>query len=263
VPAPVPASPNLARHPDRPVVVAHRGASAYAPENTLASYREALARGAVVGETDVHVAADGHVVVMHDPTLDRTTNQKGPIAELGWDAIRTADAGSWFGTGFAGEPVPDLGALLDLTRGRMVLCVELKAGAGVVERVRAAIDERAMRGDVIVFSFNPDFVRDSRAAMTDVPALLLASPSGEPRAYTGEEVALALSVGANAIGFSHRLGSAELVAGAHAAGLPVFVWTVDEEADVAKVRAWGVDGIISNAPDRVDDWLGPRVTPAA
>lgn len=251
VPPPTPAWQIVARHPEVPAVVAHRGASEVAPENTLAAYREALARGALAAETDVHLSADGHVVVIHDATLRRTTGAEGAVAETEWEAIRALDAGSWFGDAFAGEPVPELGELLDLVRGRMVLCVEIKAGTGIVEAVRRHVDARGMRPEVIVFSFDARAVREAKATMPDVPAVFLARPAGEPPTYGTAAVDAARATGADAVGFAHRFLGAEAVDAAHAAGLPVFTWTVNAAEDLDRVRALGVDVVISDAPDRV------------
>lgn len=252
---PAPARALVARHPDGPWVVAHRGASAYAPENTLASYREALARGAVAAETDVHLSLDRHVVVMHDPTPARTTGAPGAIAELPWDALRGLDAGAWFDGAFAGEPVPELGELLDLTRGRLVLCIEIKAGDGIVEAVRERVDARGMRGDVVVFSFDAAAVTGAKAAMPDVPAVWLARRPGQGAPYAPAVVDEARALGVDAVGFDHRALSAEVVAAAHAAGLPVFTWTVNAEADARRVATMGVDVLIGDAPDRVAGWV--------
>lgn len=258
VPPTPPAWALAAHHHGAPLVVAHRGASAFAPENTLASYREALARGALAAETDVHLSADGRVVVMHDPTVERTTGVPGAVAEMTWDALRALDAGAWFGSAFAGEPVPELGEVLDLVRGRMVLCVEIKAGAGVVEAVRAEVDARAMRPDVVVFSFDPAAVAAAKAAMPDVPAVLLIRRQDTP-GVDDAVLAQARALRADAVGFDHRALTPSLVEVAHAAGLPVFSWVVNDAADLERVVAWGVDVVISDAPDRVAGWLAAAV----
>ena len=249
-----PASPAwqlLARHADTPVVVAHRGGAAHAPENTLAAYREAIASGALLAETDVHMSADGVPVVIHDPTTDRTTGTTGVVAERYWEELEGLDAGSWFSPAFAGERLPTLGDLLDLTHGKLVLCIEIKAGLGVVEAVTREVDARGMRGEVIVFSFDKSALLGIHAAMPDVPTLLLSASTGAPPRYEASTVTHAVEVGANTIGFSQRLVTPDLVRSAQAAGLPVFIWTVNKPEDVARIRLLGVDGIISDDPPGV------------
>jgi len=244
------------RHPDRPLVVAHRGASGQAPENTLAAYRLALAQGARAAETDVFLTADGHVVALHDRTLDRTTDGTGAVADHTLAQLRSLDAGSWFDPGFAGEGVPTLGELLDLTRDAAVLCVEIKAGDGIVAAIAEQLDARAMRDQVVIFSFDADAVGQAGVVLPDVPSLLLASRSGSPRIYDPGVIDQALLLAADALGFNHQALTQSLVDGAHAAGLAVFTYTVNKQADLMRVRELGVDGVITDWPERVADWLG-------
>lgn len=231
------------------MIVAHRGAPAHAPENTLGSYRAAMAAGAVIAETDVHMTGDGHVVVIHDATTDRTTGVAGRVAAMSWEQLTALDAGQ-------GERLPELGELLDLLRGNMQLCLELKAGVGLVPAVVERIDARGMRGDIIIFTFDPVLFAEARAAMPDVPALYLTRPFGET--YTVQNVADAVALSASAIGFSHRFLPREIVDAAHVAGLPVFTWTVNTPEDALRMREWGVDGIITDDPAMVRATLSPR-----
>lgn len=252
-----PARALVARHADHPRVVAHRGASAYAPENTLASYREAIARGATAAETDVHLSADRQVVVMHDPTAQRTTGYAGKLADLPWEVLRGLDAGSWYGASFGSERVPELGDLLDLTRGRLVLCVEIKEGAGIVEAVRDRVDARAMRPEVVIFSFDAAAVTAAKAQMPDVPAVWLAARARDGSPYGVDVVEQARSLGVEAVGFDHRQLGAEVVTAAHAAGLVVFSWTVNTQADAARLVGYGADVLIGDAPDQLAAWVRP------
>lgn len=252
----------LSRHPEGAVVVAHRGGAAHAPENTLVAYKQAIAAGARLAETDIHMSADGVPVVIHDPTTERTTGVKGAVAEMTWAELSKLDAGAWFGARFAGERLPQLGELLDVTHGKLTLCIEIKQGAGVVEAVTREVDARGMRGEVVVFSFDAEALRGIRASMPGVATLLLSSSSGSPPRYGPETVARAVELGVEAIGFSYRLVTPELVVAAHEAGLAVFVWTVNKPADAAAVRALGVDGVITDAPAEAVGWLrGEAVAP--
>ena len=134
-------------------VIAHRGFSGRAPENTLAAISEAIAIGADMAEIDVTLTADDRVVVIHDETLDRTTNGAGRVADHGFDEIRNLDAGSWFAPQFAGEKVPTLEEILDTVKGRILLNVEIKSeavGRGISDKVAAAIRHRGMADQVIV-----------------------------------------------------------------------------------------------------------------
>lgn len=243
------------RHSGDPVVVAHRGASAYAPENTLAAYRKAIELGAKAAETDVHMTLDGRVAVMHDTSTNRTAGVSHIIAETPWSDLQQLDVGTWFSPEFAGERFPDLGQLLDVTRGRMVLIVEIKAGAGIVEGVRAAVDARGMRPEVVIFSFDAAAIADARGAMPDVPAVYLLKPKGER--YTEADVATAAATGASAVGFAFSRLDPSTIQAAHAAGYPVFVWTVNDPEKALELRSQGVDAIISDAPDIIEAALHP------
>lgn len=245
----------VSQHPGNPSVVAHRGASAYAPENTLAAYRKAIDLGAKAAETDVHMTLDGRVAVMHDATTHRTTGVPRVIAETLWSELQELDVGTWFGGDFAGERLPDLGQLLDVTRGHLVLVVEIKAGTGIVEGVRAEVDARGMRPEVVIFSFDAAAIADARSAMPDVPAVYLLKPQGER--YTHADLATAAATGANAVGFAFSRLEPDVIQAAHAAGYPVFVWTVNDPEKALELRAQGVDAIISDAPDIIEAALHP------
>jgi glycerophosphoryl diester phosphodiesterase len=146
----------------RPIVIAHRGFSAEAPENTLASVRAAIAAGADMIEVDVTLTADGEVVVIHDDTLDRTTDGSGLVVAHSLEQLLRLDAGAWFARRFRGERIPTLAQVLDEVRGRILINVEIKPEAvgertegGIAERVVRLIEERDMRDQVIVSSFEP------------------------------------------------------------------------------------------------------------
>ncbi|MEE3004529.1 MAG: glycerophosphodiester phosphodiesterase family protein, partial [Chloroflexota bacterium] len=115
--------------------IAHRGASAYTPENTFAAFDKALALGVDNVEFDVHFSADGHIVVIHDDTLDRTTNGSGPVTAQTLDRLRSLDAGEWFSAEFKGQSIPTLAHLLERYKGWLHFHIEIKGrGAGLAKR---------------------------------------------------------------------------------------------------------------------------------
>ncbi len=264
-PVATPVTPNwmlASRHSGNPLVIAHRGASKVAPENTLAAYRLALELGATAVETDVHTTLDGEVLVIHDPTTERTTGVNSVVGETTAADLRALDAGSWKSPAYVGERFPLLGEVLDLVRGRAVLCLELKAGEALVPRSVALIDARSMRASIVVFSFDTALLAESKAAMPDVPALLLTTPEGEPPVYTVAAVEAARALGVDAVGFSHRHLPREVVDEAHRQGFPVFTWTVNTPEDARRLRDWGVDGLITDDPAMVVAALAPTPAPA-
>lgn len=239
-----------------PVVVAHRGASAYAPENTIASFREAWERGARIAECDVHLSADGEVIVMHDPTVDRTTDGVGEVRQLTVEELARLDAGSKFAPRFVGEPVPTLGQVLDFVRNRMVLFIEVKSGPETIEPIFNLLRARGRQiRQVAVISFDPEVVARSEARMPEVPTMLLLWTDPGAAAAGPAAVEQALSLGAEMVGVpSHGVSSA-LIEAAHSARIGVFVYTVNDAARVVSLAERGVDGIHTDAPDFVKEVL--------
>ncbi len=224
--------------------VAHRGASRYAPENTLAAFRLALDHGAPAVEGDVHRTADGHVVVIHDDTVDRTTDGRGAVAGYTLEALRRLDAGRWFGPQFAGERIPLLDEVLEVLRGRALLTLEIKNGPtfydGIERQVLDALCRHGMEDDALVMSFDHASVQTLRGLSPRVATGILYAA----RLIDGP--AAAAAAGADALCVHWSFATEDVVAQAHRAGLSVFVWTVDDEAALRRCLAAGVDGITSN-----------------
>jgi len=153
------------------VVVCHRGASLWAPENTLASLEKAIDLGASVVELDVRPSRDGVLYVMHDATVDRTTDGAGRISDLNAEDIDRLDAGAWFASGFSGERVPRLDRFLDACRGRIATYVEIKEGDP--GEVRDMLAVRGMLGEAWTFSFDQAIRAEARAKVPDLRRMVL------------------------------------------------------------------------------------------
>jgi glycerophosphoryl diester phosphodiesterase len=240
-------------------IIAHRGASGHAPEHTFAAYDRAVAMGADYLEQDLQVTADGELVVLHDDTLDRTTDGAGPVDQHTLAEIRALDAGAWFGPEFAGERVPTLDAVLTRYGHAQRYYIETKA-PGIEERLVALLDRHdlldgaAAAWQVLIQSFEPASLRRIRELEPRLPLIQLVGlrdPSlldhlDEIREY------------AAGIGPSRALLDADVVAAAHARGLAVHPYTYETEKDHAAAVALGVDGAFSNFPDRFAGVLGRR-----
>jgi glycerophosphoryl diester phosphodiesterase len=238
-----------------PAVVAHRGHSAQAPENTMAAFVDARRAGADWIEVDVRIAADGVPVVMHDPTVDRTTGGTGRVAGLTAEEIVALDAGSWFGPGFAGEPVPTFAEVVEeLGRrgGRLLLELKHPHTRDDVARVLGMAADAGLTDRLVVQSFRPSILADVAAVAPGLPRALLTTTLHEnPVAVCGE---LALSSYHPAA--VDVLERPELVDALHAAGVATMVWTVNDEELWPRLASLGVDGLISDRTADLVTWCG-------
>lgn len=232
-------------------VIAHRGFSSRAPENTLAAVRQAIAVGADMVEVDVTVTADGHVICLHDDTLDRTTDGSGRAAETTLAEIRRLDAGSWFSPEYAGERVPTLAEVLDTVRNRILINVEIKpeaVGHGVVPRVAELIVAHGMTGDVMVSSFSPEALRRMK---TTEPAIVTACLFNDELHAGRDPLEILQETGARGFNLSARQVTPDIVERCHRHGVPVAVYTVNRRRQMRRLVAMGVDAIFTDHPERL------------
>jgi len=238
-----------------PILIAHRGASYVAPENTLAAIRRAWAEQSDAVEIDIHLTADGQIVVMHDATLQRTTGHPGVIADMTLADIHALDAGSWKGPEFAGEKVPTLAdALAAIPAGKGIV-IEIKGkDSAVVPALHRAIAAGPISPDrITLISFGFDILRLARAALPDCAALGLAGASheGKPRDLADLDafIAQARDAGFTGLNLSHHWPiDADFVRRIRDAGLRLYVWTVNDAARARELAELGVDGITTDRP---------------
>lgn len=220
------------------VILAHRGASRAAPENTLAAFALALTQGADGIEFDVHATADGHLVVIHDDAVDRTTNGSGPVARLTLAQVRSLDAGGWFDPRFAGEKVPLLEEVLELARGHLLVDIELKA-PGIEAQVVKAVRRHRMEPSVVVSSFSPEAISAVKGIAPEIPVGLLS---------LNRDPSVALSLGVQVFLPAVDALSRDLVEVCHRHGISLVTWTTLTEEHVRKAVRLGVDGVIADDP---------------
>ncbi|MEQ4305716.1 glycerophosphodiester phosphodiesterase family protein [Plantactinospora sp. B6F1] len=244
----------LLRSPGSPVaVIAHRGASAAAPENTLVAQEVARRGGADWIENDVQPSSDGVPFVLHDSTVDRTTDGTGAIRSLTSTRLKTLDAGSWFAPHYAGVPIPTLAEqLADLrTRGgRLVLEIKGAHSRAEVSRIVALVREQQMADRVLVQSFDVDVLRYTRELAPELPLGLLRSTLDADPVAISTELGLATYNPSSAA----LLTRPAIIGDLHRAGVAVMVWTVDAPAGWRQVDDLGVDGIITNRPAELVGW---------
>lgn len=233
-----------------PLVIAHRGASAHEPENTLRAFDLAIRQGAQMIELDLHVTRDNHVVVIHDPTLDHTTNLKGRIDQMSLDDVKRADAGK-------GERVPTLDETLDLTEGKARLYLEIKdprAALPTLQIIRA----RRLQSQVMLASFDIELMRRLGEEVRDIElGVILGNATFHPVVRWREAFPwLALRrVNYQVLCMQVELCYGFLAGRAKANGKKLYVWTADSEKQYARMNSIGVDGIVTNTPDRLVAFL--------
>jgi len=232
----------------RPWIVAHRGVSMRAPENTFAAFDLALREGADFIELDVRRSRDGRLVVMHDATVDRTTDGRGRVADLPWDVLSRLDAGSWFDPAFAGQPIPLLEEVLDRYAGKIGLLVELKdsdAEAELAAQLTARGLLQGIENRLIVQSFHPESMRRLRNLLPQLQIGVLVGQSGRK---PSEKDLDRFAEFADFINVRLDMADARLVQRIHRRGALTLVWTVRHSAEVGPLLRAGVDGIVTDDP---------------
>lgn len=234
----------------RPAIFAHRGASAYAPENTLAAFHLALEQGADGIEMDVSLCADEQVVVIHDNTVDRTTEGSGQVDQMSLQALRELDAGAFFDRAFQGERIPLFDEALELIGKRAFVVVELKyqgaSSVRLVEKAVKAIQAHAMEENILISSFHPMMLRQVRRFNPRLPVAQLALHSSAGailRSPIGR-----LIINYQALHPDHRDVNPSLVKRVHGYHCRLHAYTVDRAEDMLALFRLGIDGIFTNDP---------------
>lgn len=233
-----------------PLIIAHRGASAYEPENTLRAFELAIRQGAQMIELDLHATSDNQVVVIHDPILHHTTNLTGRVDQLTLTEIKQADAGK-------GERIPTLEETLDLTRGKVRLYLEIKDPRAAAETMRT-IRARRCQDEVMLASFDIDLMRRLGDEARDIElGVILGNETLNPAVRFREAFPW---IALRRINYQTLCMQVELCFGylarrTMARGKKLYVWTANEERQFARMTELGVDGIVTNFPDRLHTYL--------
>ncbi len=231
-----------------PYIFAHRGASAHAPENTLAAFELAVRQGAQAIEFDVKLTSDRQVIIHHDQTLNRTTNGSGPVTRQPLAALRELDAGAWFSAEYRGEKIPTLDEVFAAVGQKIFINVELTNYAtpfdGLVQEVARLVKKHGLEKRIMFSSFFPTNLMTARRLLPTVPCgqLALEGGSGWWQRLAGDLLATDAD---------HPWKddvNAETVARAHRKGRRVHVWTVNDPDELRRLRAAGVDGIFTDDP---------------
>jgi glycerophosphoryl diester phosphodiesterase len=235
-----------------PFWISHRGGGRFAPENTLAAMRVGAAHGFKAFEFDVKLSADEVLFLLHDSTLDRTSNGRGPAADRSWAELSLLDAGGWHSAAFAGEPVASLQAVSAFAlRQGFALNLEIKPNPGQAERTGEATArfvvrhwQEATAPTPLLSSFEPPALQGALRAAPQLPRSLLFD------SLQADWLALAQSLRCVSVGFERQLVDAALIAEAHAQGLRVLAYTVNDEAGARRLQAIGIDGLFTDELER-------------
>ncbi|WP_319522818.1 glycerophosphodiester phosphodiesterase family protein [uncultured Desulfosarcina sp.] len=244
----------MLNHLPKPLIMAHRGCSSHYPENTLAAFRAAIAAGAHMVELDVNLSRDRQLIVIHDESVDRTTDGSGPVCAHTATQLGRLDAGSWFDPRFAGERVPTLAQVLEALKGRIGVNIEIKPEAfeahgpqdAVERQVWELVQAMGMQADVLVSSFEWQALERLRNLDAGIALGLLSDvPANDSLFHWYRRVR----------GFSwhpdYRVLTPSQVKTLHNMGAKVFPYAVDGKIDAAGMLAMGVDGLILDDPREV------------
>lgn len=241
-------------------VIAHRGASKVAPQNTIPAFQKAIEMGCDGFENDVHLTKDGFVVVCHDHEIDETSNGTGLIADYTLEELRRFDFGSYFSEEFAGTKIPTIDEFLDLCSDLKVVNIEIKTpkqtGTDLVRKTIDKVKEFGLFDKLIVSCFDKDVLIECKEVDSKTRTGILYSMECPYTEIYDDPVAFAKKINADAI---HPLGifvDEDYIADCHKAGLIVNPWTIDKPYAIERLRDWGSDGVITNYPDLAREIIG-------
>ncbi|WP_323756966.1 glycerophosphodiester phosphodiesterase [Roseivirga sp.] len=238
-------------------VIAHRGFSGIAPENTLAAFQKAIDHQFEYYELDIHKTKDDSLVVIHDASVNRTSSNgmKGKIAEMTYEELSNVSVGyaSKFEDEFKDEKIPTLREALAMSKRQIKVCVEIKVN-GMEQEMIDIINDLDMKNEVIIFSFYYQALEKVRQLDKDIPILYLVGSANEG------SIDMAKAIDAQAIGAGGGNPiTKDYISKAHKSGIEVWRWTVDDEKTMKSLIEVGVDGIISNFPDRLVKLPGVKI----
>lgn len=226
--------------------IAHRGASGIAPENTLAAFKEAIEIGVDAVELDLQGTADGQVVVIHDGSLDRTTDQSGQIKDTSLQTIKQADAGSWFDPKFAGESVPTLTEALVSIADNAIALLEIK-DVSLTESVVRIVQKMDMVEQSVIISFNSSAIQTVRSLEPRLPTgYIIGSKKNIQPIQLCQQLGL---LGSNLLNVDHSLVTEDFIYEIRRRGITLWCWTVDDIDRMRELEDLGIQGITSNRPE--------------
>lgn len=236
-----------------PLKIGHRGAAGYCPENTFSSFKKALELGADYLELDIQMTKDGELVVIHDSTVNRTTNGKGRVKDLTLREIQSLDAGSWFHSNFAGEKIPSLSEVFDEFAGKIGFLLELKKPSlypQIEEKTAEELRKRKLESEdrqIIVQSFDRDSLKRFHELMPSIPIGVLVKNTGVKMISHRDLKSFASYV--SYVNPKITMVNRRMIKRIHHHGFKTIIWTVKKKNDLKNLKNLHVEGIVSDFPD--------------
>jgi len=237
----------------RPLVVAHRGNSVAAPENTLPAYQLAYEAGAEMIETDVNITKDGHLVIIHDGTLNRTTNFTGHVHDYTLEELRGADAGSWFSPDFTGVRIPTIEEALEFAgKNAMLMCFEVKGGGSPRSTdISTRLVEAIRKYDAFESTFMSSYYHDSLAAAKKIAPQLMLAPERLPddvEPDIPEALRQANELGAEVLQLHYKYLYPDVIKAIRSADIALWVWPTTTKEEIVPALKTGADGVMGDDP---------------
>lgn len=235
-------------------IIAHRGFSGVAPENTLISFKKAIEIGADMIEFDVSLSKDGIPVVIHDKTVNRTTNSKGKVENFTLEELKSFDAGSWYKTEFKDEKIPTLEEVIKISKGKIILNIEIKKYSvkrkikvdGLEHKIVQLLEKYEMTNDVLISSFSKMAIQRIKEFNSDIPVAYLYRFGLNPRVIKAFD-----KFGIYSFNISKRSFSKKSLNNLHDKGIKLNLYTINQKREMRKFIKHGVDGIITNYPNKL------------
>jgi len=233
-------------HSQSPMIIAHRGASFDAPENTLAAVHLAWAKDADAVEIDVHLSKDSRIMVVHDKDTRRTAGTKLVVRESPADDLRNLEVGSYKDVKYAGEKIPFLEEVIETIPADKYLFIEVKCDAGILPYLAEQISLSGKKDRLVVISFDFEVASGMKYRLPEVPVYWLHNSLAG--GYHKKLIEKASQANLDGLNFNHRGLSEEYVSAVHEAGMKIYSWTVDDPEEARRLTEMGIDGITTNRP---------------
>jgi len=237
---------------ERPEIIAHRGASHIAPENTVAAAVKAWELGADAVEVDIYLSSDKRIIVLHDASTKRTTGADYAVAATASDVLRSLDAGSWKAPEYAGEKLPFLEEIIDTVPSGKLLYIEIKCGPEVIPELKKLLEASSKQSRMRIITFDYNTAVECERIITDVPVYWLAGTAkddnGEFIPHGGDLIEKSKAGGLDGLDLHYGGFSAAFVEKVKREGLGIYAWTVNDPEVFKKLKEWHVDGITTDKP---------------